>query len=301
MRTEKQIKKLWDTNKPTISVVCTTFNQDKYISQCIDSILAQKSSFPFEVVVYNDCSTDKTESIISLYQKKYPSIIKPIHNRKNLFLSNELPEVSPLSISTGLYFASCEGDDYWCNENKLEVQASFLEENKDFACCFHDYRIYDQNTKNYLLGYNHSISDFNVDTDSKISDEFLKLRKIIIRAPTKLMTRSAVIAAGELRKKYTNRSIKIPGDNFHTAVMPTLGKTMYFGTLKAAVFRRHNESSWNPTSMAYKNEMRMHLGIALTKFFSDQNDKEMAEYWHQESRNRLDLFLTETINEKIKQ
>lgn len=300
MRTEKQIKKLWDTNKPTISVVCTTFNQDKYISQCIDSILTQKTSFPFEIIVYNDCSTDKTEKIISLYHKKYPSIIKPIHNRKNLFLSNEQPDVTPLSISTGLYFASCEGDDYWCNENKLETQASFLEENKDFACCFHDYLIFDQNINKFFPGYNRSCSGFDIDSNSVALESILKPRKIIIRAPTKLMTRDAVIAAGEIRKKYTNKSIKIPGDNFLTAIMPSLGKTMYFGSLKAAVFRRHNESSWNPTSMAYKNEMRMHLGIALTKFFSDQKDKEMAEYWHQESRKRLDLFLSETISESVK-
>jgi glycosyltransferase involved in cell wall biosynthesis len=67
-----------------VTIVSTSYNQEKYISQTLDSIIIQKTNFPFEVIVSDDCSTDKTPEIIREYAEKYPGIIKPIFREKNI-------------------------------------------------------------------------------------------------------------------------------------------------------------------------------------------------------------------------
>ncbi|WP_456486149.1 glycosyltransferase family 2 protein, partial [Hydrogenimonas sp.] len=79
-RSEKEIIKNWkrQSGKPLVSCCCISYNHEKYIESALDSILMQKTDFPFEIIVRDDCSTDQTQNIIKKYAKKFPSIIKPI-------------------------------------------------------------------------------------------------------------------------------------------------------------------------------------------------------------------------------
>lgn len=70
---------------PLVSIQCLAYNHEKYIRQCLDAIVMQKTNFPFEAVVHDDASTDKTAYIIREYADKYPNIIKPIFEHENLF------------------------------------------------------------------------------------------------------------------------------------------------------------------------------------------------------------------------
>lgn len=73
------------SNRPKVSVVCLAYNQEKYIRQALDGFVMQKTNFPFEVVIHDDASTDKTAQIIKEYQQKYPHLIRPIFQTKNQF------------------------------------------------------------------------------------------------------------------------------------------------------------------------------------------------------------------------
>lgn len=126
--------------KPLVSVCCITFNQVSYIRQCLDGILMQKTTFPFEVIVHDDCSTDGTTEIIREYQQKFPNIIKPIIQKENQY-SKGIKKILATFVyprCQGKYYAICEGDDYWINENKLELQVAFMEQNNDYSMCFHN-------------------------------------------------------------------------------------------------------------------------------------------------------------------
>ncbi len=68
-----------------VSVLCATYNQEKYIRQCLEGFVMQKTNFPFEVIVNDDASTDKTPKIIQEYADKYPNIIKPIYQKENQY------------------------------------------------------------------------------------------------------------------------------------------------------------------------------------------------------------------------
>lgn len=129
--------------KPKVTVVCITYNQEKYIAQALDSFLMQKTSFPFEIVVHDDKSTDGTIKILESYQKKYPDIIRLVIEKENQFAKKTVDFIRKMySDARGEYVAVCEGDDFWTDENKLQKQADFLDKNKDYAVCFHPVRVF---------------------------------------------------------------------------------------------------------------------------------------------------------------
>ena len=121
---------------PLVSVYCLAYNHEKYIRDCLEGFVSQKTSFPFEVVVHDDASTDKTADIIREYELKYPKIIKPIYEKENQFQKgrNVIDEVI-YPLIHAKYVAICEGDDYWVDDNKLEEQISILERNPDCHFC----------------------------------------------------------------------------------------------------------------------------------------------------------------------
>lgn len=120
--------------KPFVSICCITYNQEKYIAQCLDGFLMQKTTFPFEIVISNDCSTDNTYEIINKYKEKYSYLFKDVSPSKNLGSINNF--YYTLSECTGKYIAFCEGDDYWIDENKLQMQVDFLENNSEYGMCY---------------------------------------------------------------------------------------------------------------------------------------------------------------------
>lgn len=120
-------------NEVKVSVCVVTYNQEQYIAQCLQSLVDQETNFNFEVIVSDDCSTDKTTEIIKDFQKRYPDIIKPIFHKKNigafenfLFVHNQ---------AKGEYVAHMDGDDYWL-QGKLVYQVDLLDKNPDIVQCW---------------------------------------------------------------------------------------------------------------------------------------------------------------------
>ena len=126
-----------------VSVSCITFNHAPYIRACLDGFLMQKTSFVFEILIHDDCSTDGTREIIEEYSKKYPDIIFPIFQTENQYSKGVRGMMARFNFprSRGKYIALCEGDDYWSDPYKLQRQVDFLEANTDFSICFHNMKI----------------------------------------------------------------------------------------------------------------------------------------------------------------
>lgn len=130
----------WNSEIPLVSISCITYNHEPYIAQTLDGFLMQKTDFPFEVLIHDDASTDRTADIIREYEKKFPNLIKPIYQKENQY-SKGFTSVSAtwnFPRAKGKYIALCEGDDYWIDENKLQMQVDFLEKNPEYGMCFHD-------------------------------------------------------------------------------------------------------------------------------------------------------------------
>ncbi len=126
-----------------VSIICAVFNHEKYLRQAFDSFLSQKTDFKYEIVVTDDASTDTSRAIIREYAEKYPDIFAPIYFDKNMY-QQRIPVVPLYAIpaARGEYLAFCEGDDYWTDPEKLQLQADWLDAHPDYSACVH-------NTMNY--------------------------------------------------------------------------------------------------------------------------------------------------------
>lgn len=123
---------------PLVSIRCLVYNHEPYLRQCLDGFVMQKTNFPFEAIVHDDASTDGSAAILREYAEKYPDIIKPIYESENQFSKGTLGKImSEATHPKVKYIAVCEGDDYWTDPNKLQVQVDFLEEHPEYTMCFH--------------------------------------------------------------------------------------------------------------------------------------------------------------------
>lgn len=130
-------------NDVKLSVCMITYNHESFISKAIEGVLMQKTDFPIDLIIGEDCSTDKTQGICIEYKEKYPRIIKLRLPDKNMGVMPNF--IENLKTCTGKYIAICEGDDYWTDPYKLQKQVDFLEANKEFSLCFHNSLILDEN------------------------------------------------------------------------------------------------------------------------------------------------------------
>lgn len=121
-----------------VSISCLTYNHEPYIRKCLDGFVMQKTNFKFEVLIHDDASTDKTADIIREYEAKYPDIIKPIYQTENQH-SQHVPISRKFQYPRikGKYYAICEGDDYWIDDQKLQKQFDFMESHPDYSMCVH--------------------------------------------------------------------------------------------------------------------------------------------------------------------
>lgn len=124
--------------KPIVSVCVQTYNHEKYIKECLDGILMQQTSFPYEIILGEDESDDSTREICTEYANEFPDKIKLfLRTRKDVIYINGNPTgrynfIENLKACTGKYIALCEGDDYWTDPLKLQKQVDFLEANCDY-------------------------------------------------------------------------------------------------------------------------------------------------------------------------
>lgn len=136
-----------------ISVLICTYNQEKYITQAIESVLMQKCDEAFEILVGDDCSTDNTGTIVDKYQKQYPDIVRVIRPEKNGGAS--LNMVRLIEKAKGEYLSICDGDDYWLSDDILQKQVDVFRSMPDVGMVCAKAKCYIQELGDYqgILGY----------------------------------------------------------------------------------------------------------------------------------------------------
>lgn len=119
-----------------VSIICNVYNHEKYIRDALEGFVMQKTNFPFEILVHDDASTDKTADIIREYEAKYPELIKPIYQTENQYSKRNgtIRRIQGERVR-GKYIALCEGDDYWIDPLKLQKQYDFMEGHPEYTLC----------------------------------------------------------------------------------------------------------------------------------------------------------------------
>ncbi len=125
-----------------MTVKMLTYNHEKYVARAIESIVAQKTQYKYELLIGDDGSTDGTVDIINYYRDRYPDIIRVMLHKKNIGITKNsyLIDVE----ARGKYIAGCDGDDYWCDECRVEKDVSFLESHTDYVGICHKCGLVDE-------------------------------------------------------------------------------------------------------------------------------------------------------------
>ena len=129
-----------DMKTPKVSVCVVTYNQEKYIRQCLQSIVDQETNFNFEILVSDDCSTDATRTIVLEFASKYPEIVKPMFRDRNVGAVKNFVLIH--NAATGEYVSHCDGDDLFL-PNKLQKQFDCLQENPECMVSWHRVNYFD--------------------------------------------------------------------------------------------------------------------------------------------------------------
>jgi glycosyltransferase involved in cell wall biosynthesis len=139
---------------PLVSVAMITYNHAPYISRAIEGVLQQKTGFPFELVIGEDCSTDGTQEIVLEYAKMYPNILQVVTSDRNVGAKKNAHRTT--KACRGKYIAFCEGDDYWHHPDKLQKQTDYLESHPECGLVSADCDIYYDRSNNVKRSVNYN-------------------------------------------------------------------------------------------------------------------------------------------------
>lgn len=236
---------------PVVSIICTTYNHERYIAQALQGFVSQDTSYPFEILVHDDASTDRTAEIIREWQARYPHLIRATLQTENQFKKGVRPFELMLGEARGEYIAVCEGDDYWVAANKLQEQVSFLEQHPEFSCCAHNYYHF--------------------------AESSLAIRPWIATREARVFTQRQLMGIARLfwlptlvfRRRFDSmppeRALAPIGDQFLTAYLGTFGPGMYFESLMGAVRRENAYSTWSPLDPVAKERIRVRTWMAVVR------------------------------------
>jgi len=135
-----------------VSVLIITYNQHKFIREAIDSAVAQKTTFPIEILVGDDFSSDGTREIIQEYEQKYPGLVIGVLHPRNMGKNGGINFLETLKRAKGEYYALMDGDDYWTDPLKLQKQADLLDAHPDYSTVFNNALIiYEDGSPSHVL------------------------------------------------------------------------------------------------------------------------------------------------------
>lgn len=257
-----------------------TYNQEKYIEQTIKSVLNQITNFDFEIIIGDDCSTDNTTNICSNFQKQFPEKIILISNNENQgFLRNYF---NCYNSSKGVYLAATAGDDYWCDNYKLQKQVDFLEENKDFSMCCSGYKLLFEDTNQFKDMVQSNRKEFTY-------NELLYNNEIA--ATTSIYRKS-------LLPTLNNEFLNVPVEDWVLYLMyAKLGRVGYLNEV-FGVYRQHSNSVYSGLSNGKRGLWRFKTALYINQNFRKQT---MLSFFKTEKYSiRMVLSSTDlSRNEKI--
>ncbi|MDB5177142.1 MAG: sugar transferase [Candidatus Saccharibacteria bacterium] len=257
---------------PVVTIICITYNQEKFIGQAIESFLAQKTKFSIEALIHDDASTDNTASIVADYAKRYPNIIKPLYEKKNQFSSGNDGFINEMfNQARSKYIAVCEGDDYWSDPEKLQRQVDFLDEHPDYAVCFHRGRITFEDESKPDMFFPEKPGARQFTFNQLLKQNFILANSVMYRR----QKQTDILPSGAL-----------PLDWYAHLYYAQFGKIGYIDKVMS-VYRRHRGGIWWESQKDITKIWRKH-GIGHLRLF-----KEMAKHFKDMQSQRI---ITSHIN-----
>jgi len=240
--TEDEVVASWrgDREKPIVTFACLTYRHAAFVVDTFRGFINQRTTFPFEIICFDDCSPDNTRGVIDQFAERYPSIVRTVYPKTNQSSLGSKPIFDfVVPISEGRYLAMCEGDDFWSDPLKIQKQVDFLDNNPAYSIVNHDINTVDVNgnivDENYLPDFYKK--DF--------SSEEIKLAWSCVQVASMLFRNVIRDIPEEMRKAPS-------GDIFLSSLLGHFGKAKYLSDIKPAMYRQHGGGEFSPLPLSEK-------------------------------------------------
>lgn len=292
-KTETEIMKNWySCADPVVSILCITYNHEDYIEEAIDSFLMQETNFPFEIIIHDDASTDNTVNKINAYTEKYPHIIKTILQEENQYSQGGQRIFSFLfEKAKGKYHALCEGDDYWIDSKKLQIQIDLMEENPE---CYMSFHPAEKRFRNDVYGklYAHQAYENKIFSTSDVilgGGGFCPSASLIYRKEV----------ASNLPKFFSNAPV---GDYFLQILGSLNGGALYINRVMS-VYRQEVAISWSSSMLNIDRRVEFYKKMikSLDEMDAYFNHKYHDEIAHEKSKRSYDMAVFYLYNNMFKE
>lgn len=245
-----------------VSIVCNAYNHESYIRDALEGFVMQKTSFPFEVLIHDDASTDKTADIIRQYEKKYPELIKPIYETENQY-SKKDGSLSRIQYGRvrGKYIALCEGDDYWTDPHKLQKQFDVMEKHPEIDICA---TAAETETNGKITG---KCAPSNVDTIFNVEE--------VINGGGGFVATASLMCRAEIRKN-PHPFLQMMQLDYFMQIAGALRGGMLFLSEPMCVYRVATPGSWTVSmqkSIEAQNDHKERVNRSLQCLDKDTNGK----------------------------
>jgi glycosyltransferase involved in cell wall biosynthesis len=170
--------------KPLVSIWCATHNHNAFLGQALDSFLMQETTFPVEIIIHDDASTDRTQEIIQFYQNKHPQVIVTMIQPTNILGSGVVSNLHSIfsEKSLGDYVAYCDGDDFWTDKAKLQTQVDVMESSPDVSLTYHQVHIAHGTSLNPSSDFFPQIIHTHPKTEELLATNFVPTCSVLLRS-----------------------------------------------------------------------------------------------------------------------
>ena len=262
-KTEQEIMQNWkgDNAVPLVSICTITYNHEKYIAEALDSFLMQETNFPFEIVVDDDRSPDNTREVIEEYRKDFPNIINVNFREKNLGMMVNISE--NMKRARGKYIALCEGDDYWTDPKKLQIQINEMKKYPKCNMSFHPASELNGNTIGKILA-NHS-------EENKI----FTTSEVIAGGGTFIPTASLIIKKDVVKNLPNWFLTDAPVGDYFIQILGSIKGGALFISKCMAIYRKGHTESWSSEEKDFQKikKWREKYIIAMNKLNKETGNK----------------------------
>lgn len=254
---------LHSSRTPVVSIVCPTYNHEAFLAKALDGFLVQQTTFPYEILVNDDASTDGTARILARYAERYPNIIRPFYHAENQYQQGKECIPGIFKEARGRYIAYCEGDDYWTDPDKLQLQVDFLENHPDYVLTYHDAMAFDLNGERgiQLQGkFRQDASALELQKGRPISTLTVCFRNVFHELPRELLGAPL-------------------GDMCWWSLLGAYGKGKFLEQIKPAAYRVHPGGIFSMRSEKRKLHMSLHTCLALANYYHRLGNQPLYEYF----------------------
>jgi glycosyltransferase involved in cell wall biosynthesis len=265
-------------NAIMLTVIIITYNQENSIAKALDSVLEQETTYPYVIWICEDCSTDSTLLICDDYAKRYPDKIKLFAQSVNTFSDPSKVFHSDIAIRNvdTKYYCILEGDDAWCDTQKIQIALNVLENNPEYVTFAHD--------------------TLCIDVENKTKrSQVHEIHRIEIQNPLVFENAPYLHTSARIHRnviKYSEKT-KIHGDIYLFYNYLDKGPLYYYDKIMS-VYNITGKGVWSGLSASVMERLAVIDNYQLNKYFNYKYD----EYFTRRARNPKTLLMLKRIFSK---